>query len=119
LSDADDDYALIRSEFPSQVVVPIHSHRDRETFYILAGELEGLWEDRWIKLGAGDVLDIPGGIKHAWRNVSGAPAPLLFMTTMRLGPFLRDIGRPVATLKPSAPDPADLRRLFDTARAYG
>jgi len=99
--------------------VPIHSHRDRETFYILAGELEGLWEDRWIKLGAGDVLDIPGGVKHAWRNVSGAPASLLFMTTIRLGRFLRDIGRPVATLKPSAPDPADLQRLFDTARAYG
>src|ERR1700737_2320050 len=41
LSDDDDGYCLIRSNFPAGVVVPVHSHPDRETFYILAGELQG------------------------------------------------------------------------------
>ncbi|HKN31195.1 MAG TPA: hypothetical protein VJY34_26300 [Roseiarcus sp.] len=46
LSDADDGYCLIRSAVPAGVVVPIHSHADRETFYILDGELQALREDR-------------------------------------------------------------------------
>ena len=119
LSDADDGYCLIRSIFPAGVVVPVHSHSDRETFYILAGELQGLWEDRWITLGGGDVFDVPGDIKHGWRNVSGAPVSLLLATTMRLGRFLRDIGRPVATIPPGPPAPADLQRFVETAHAYG
>src|ERR1700731_1190917 len=48
LSDADDDYCLIRSNFPAGVVVPIHTHADRETFYIHGGEFQELWKDRWI-----------------------------------------------------------------------
>jgi quercetin dioxygenase-like cupin family protein len=119
LSDADDDYCLIGSNFPAGVLVPIHSHADRETFHILEGELQGLWEDRWITLAAGDVLDVPGDLKHAWRNLSGAPVSLIIVTTMRLGRFLRDIGRPVATVEPGPPKPADLARLLETSHAYG
>jgi quercetin dioxygenase-like cupin family protein len=119
LSDADGDYCLIRSEFPPGALVPFHSHADRETFYILAGELQGLWEDRWVTLAAGDVFDLPGGVRHAWRNVSGAPVSLLLVTTMRLGRFLRDIGRPAATVQPGPPRPEDLKLLFETAQAYG
>jgi quercetin dioxygenase-like cupin family protein len=119
LSDADDDYCLIRSNFPAGVVVPIHSHADRETFYILGGELQALWEDRWVTLVAGDVFDLPGGIKHAWRNVSGAPVSLIIVTSMRLGRFLRDIGRPLATVEPGPPKPADLQHLVETTQAYG
>jgi hypothetical protein len=57
LSDADDDYCLIRSNFPAGVVVPIHTHADRETFYIHGGEFQELWKDRWITLVTSDVLD--------------------------------------------------------------
>jgi quercetin dioxygenase-like cupin family protein len=119
LSDADDEFCLIRGTAPAGVVVPVHSHPERETFYVLAGEIQGLWKDRWITLIAGDVFDVPGGIKHAWRNVSDAPASLLVVTTMRLGRFLRDIGRPVEIVPPGPPKPADLQRFFEIARAYG
>jgi len=119
LSNADDDYCLIRSNFPAGVVVPIHSHADRETFYILGGELQGLWEDRWMTLVAGDVFDVPGSTRHAWRNTSGAPVSLIIVTSMRLGRFLRDIGRPLATVEPGPPKPADLQRLVATSQAYG
>jgi quercetin dioxygenase-like cupin family protein len=119
LSDADDGYCLIRSIFPAGVVVPIHSHADRETFYILEGELQGLREDRWRTLAGGDVFDVPGNVKHGWRNLSGAPVSLLFVTTMRMGRFFRDIGRPAATVPPGPPNPADLERFFEIAHRYG
>jgi quercetin dioxygenase-like cupin family protein len=119
LSDADDDYCLIKGTIPAGVVVPLHSHVERETFYILAGEIEGLWEDYWISLAAGDVFDVPGGLKHGWRNRSGAPASLVLATTMRLGRFLREISRPLATVSPAPPKPADVQRLVEVAQAYG
>jgi quercetin dioxygenase-like cupin family protein len=119
LSNADNDYCVIRSTFPAGTMVPIHSHADRETFYILDGELQGLWEDRWVTLVGGDVFDVPGNTKHAFRNVSSAPVSLLFLTTMRMGRFFRDIGRPAATVPPGPPKPEDLARFFEIAQRYG
>jgi hypothetical protein len=58
-------------------------------------------------------LDIPGGVKHVFRNVSAAPVYLLFVTTMRLDRFLCEIGGPVATVPTGAPTPADLQRFFE------
>ena len=74
LSDNDNDYCLIKGSVPPGVVVPLHSHPERETFYVLEGEVEGLWKDRWITLGVGDPFDVPGGLKHGWRNLSNASA---------------------------------------------
>jgi quercetin dioxygenase-like cupin family protein len=119
LSDDDGAYCLIREVVPAGVVVPLHSHHERETFYVLGGEVEGFWEARWSKLGVGDVCDVPGGLKHAWRNVSGASASLLLVMPMRLGRFFRNIGRPVASIKPGVPKPADLQRLVEVSHAYG
>jgi hypothetical protein len=101
------------------VVVPIHSHADRETFFILEGELQGLWEDRWTTVGVGGVFDIPGGIRHAWRNGSGGPASLLVVTTMKMGRFFHDIGRPLGTFPPGPPTPAELQRFVELSHAYG
>jgi hypothetical protein len=101
------------------VFIPIHSHPERETFYLIEGEIQGFWEDHWITLGAGDVLDVPGGLKHGWRNASAASASLLLVTPMRLGRFLREIGRPLATVEPGAPDAAHIQRSVEIAHAYG
>ena len=38
---------------------------------------------------------------------------------MRLGRFLRDIGRPAATVEPGPPKPEDFQLLLETAQAYG
>ena len=119
LSDADDGYCLLRSIFSADAIVPIHSHGDRETFYILDGELQGLREDRWVRLVRGDVFDVPGDLRHGFRNLSGAPVSLLFVTTMRMGRFFRDVGRPAATVPAGPPMPADRQRLFEIARRYG
>jgi mannose-6-phosphate isomerase-like protein (cupin superfamily) len=105
--DADHDYCMMWGTVPAGVVVPLHSHAERETFYVLEGEIQGVREDRWITLGVGDVFDVPGGLKHGWRNVSGASVSLLIVTHMRLARFFRDIGRPVASVEPGAPKPVD------------
>jgi quercetin dioxygenase-like cupin family protein len=56
LSDNDKDYCLMRSAGRAGMVVPIHSHPKRETFYVLEGEVQGLWEDRWIVLSRGGCI---------------------------------------------------------------
>jgi quercetin dioxygenase-like cupin family protein len=119
LSDNDKDYCLMRSSGPPGMVVPIHSHAERETFYVLEGEVQGLWEDRWITLRQGDVFDVPSGLKHGWRNVSDASASLLVVMPMRLGRFLRDVSRPATAAGQDAPKPADFQRFIETVHAYG
>jgi quercetin dioxygenase-like cupin family protein len=58
------------------VMVPLHSHADRETFYILSGEMQGYDGDAgaWRTLRAGDVFDVTDGLRHAWHNASDAEA---------------------------------------------
>ena len=119
VSDSNADYCLMRGTVPAGVVVPLHSHAERETFYVLEGEVQALWEDHWITLGAGDIFDVPGDLKHGWRNVSSASMSLLFVVPMRLGRFFRDIGRPVTVNSQSAPGPADFQRLLKIAHGYG
>jgi quercetin dioxygenase-like cupin family protein len=119
LSDNDDDYCLIRGTVPDGVVVPVHSHAERETFYVMGGKVQALWEDCWTTLGPGDVFDVPGTIEHAWRNISGGSVSLLFVVPMRLGRFFREIGRPLAAVEPGAPKPDDLQRFVEIADAYG
>ena len=119
LSEDDDEYCLMRCIFPAGVVVPVHSHDERETFYVLEGEIEGLWGDHWGTFHIGNVVDVPGGLKHAWRNTSGASASTLVVAPMRLGRALREFGRPAETASQGAPKPEDFQRLLDIAGAYG
>src|SRR5262249_6251441 len=56
----DDDYCVSIATMPPGVVVPLHSHADRETFYILSGEMQGYDGDAaaWRTLRAGDIFDV-------------------------------------------------------------
>lgn len=67
---------------------------DRETFYILSGEMEGYDASvgAWRTLRAGDVFDVTDGLRHAWRNASKDSASMLFVTTNRMARFLREAG---------------------------
>jgi quercetin dioxygenase-like cupin family protein len=95
------DWCFIRCVMPPGVVVPMHSHSDRETFYVLSGKLDALRVDRWEQLGPGDVFVVRDGIKHAWRNSSQEDATILCVTTARLTRFLREAAIPAGdTLSP-------------------
>ena len=91
VSGSDQDYCVMRCTLPAGAVVPMHSHADRETFYMLSGKLDALNGDRWEQLAPGDVFDVRDGMKHAWRNASQAPASLICVTTTKVARFLQEI----------------------------
>lgn len=119
LSNVDDDFCVARGVLPPGMVVPVHSHAERETFYVLDGEIQAMRDDRWITLSRNDIFDVPGGLRHAWRNVSDIPASTLFVVPMRLARFFRDAGRPLATVKPGPPTPEEIQRFLELTHAYG
>lgn len=117
-SSAPDDFCLMKVEIPPGVTVPVHSHEDRETFYVLAGQLDGLTGTEWTSFPPGMVLDVKNGVRHALRNSSTNTTTLLMVTTKKMGQFFRDVGRPYTPELPP-PTPADLQRFATTADACG
>ncbi len=100
----------------------LHTHPPTEVFYVLDGEYEyyGQNEDGkyTIRCSAGDLIHIPGGAPHGFKNVGDHPGHLLVTFepagTMEL--FFGEIGIPVTdptNLPPvTPPDPAVLGALF-------
>jgi quercetin dioxygenase-like cupin family protein len=90
-------YCVMRGTIPAGVSVPLHSHGDAESFYVLSGEAEVLTQTEgrleWKTLGRGDFAHIPGDTKHAWRNLSERPFEALITTTTKLGRYLREMGQ--------------------------
>jgi mannose-6-phosphate isomerase-like protein (cupin superfamily) len=117
-SSAPSDFCLMKVEMPAGVTVPVHSHEDRETFYILEGELNGLTGTEWTTFLPGMVLDLKNGVRHALRNTSAKPTTLLMVTTMKMGQFFREVGRPYAPGLPP-PTPADLLHFGTISSEYG
>ncbi|WP_027581899.1 cupin domain-containing protein [Bradyrhizobium sp. Ai1a-2] len=109
------DYCLIRCTMPAGLVVPMHSHADRETFYVLSGKLDALREDRWEKLGPGDVFDVRDGTRHAWRNSSQEAASIICVTTTKVARFLQDISISAADTSSEA----HAERFLRLVHAYG
>ena len=68
--------------------------------------------DRWITLRRNEIFDVPGGVRHAWRNVSDVPASTVFVVPMRLARFFRDAGRPLAAVKTGPPTPEEVQRFL-------
>jgi mannose-6-phosphate isomerase-like protein (cupin superfamily) len=112
---------LLRGTIPPGVSVPMHSHADNETFYVLSGEVQVLTEhsgeSRWLPAKTGDVIQIPSGAVHAFRNQSKRPVEQLIVTTPRLGRFFREIGRPMSDAG-TAPRPEELQNFNTTSARY-
>ena len=72
-----DQISVMRGTIPSGVVIPLHSHADPEIFYVLNGSLEVFQTDGpsqgWQTVNAGEVVSIPGNVRHALRNTSPGP----------------------------------------------
>ena len=54
------------------------SHEEPELLYILEGSLEVFRSSGWMRAGVGEVVLIPGNIKHALRNSSSVPMTWLW-----------------------------------------
>jgi quercetin dioxygenase-like cupin family protein len=122
---ADDEApCIIRGTMPPGVSVPIHRHKAVEVFFIVSGNIEVLIEDSgkmsWLGARAGNLIEIPGKARHAFRNSSQHPVINLLYTTSEHGRYFQEIGRPATSGEgASPPSPDEIQRLLETARRYG
>jgi Cupin domain len=113
----------LKGTIPPGISVPLHSHPDEESFFLLSGEVHALEQRKngfeRIKMNAGDFRHVPPGIKHAWKNESNASAVAIIVTTPRLGRFFLEVGNPVAAgAFPKPPSPADVQHFAEAAARY-
>jgi hypothetical protein len=111
---------------------PLHSHEEPELLYILEGSLEVFRSSGWMRAGVGEVVLIPGNIKHALRNSSSVqanvverfaehlPMALALVTKSELYKFFRELAKPFDAKQRSAPPtPEAMQELFRVAAKYG
>src|SRR5690606_9191597 len=58
---------------------PLHRHHEAEIFRVLEGSYLYRVDDRTFHANEGDVVSIPGGSPHAFRNVGDKPARQLVL----------------------------------------
>ena len=114
---------IMKGTIPPGVSVPLHSHPDDESFFLLSGRLQALDQRKdgfkWINMNAGDFRHVPQDVRHAWKNKSNEPAVAIIVTTPRPGRFFQEIERPVtADAFSQAPSPADIQRFVEVAARY-
>ncbi len=102
---------MIRGTIPPGGIVPLHAHDDPESFLLLSGAAEILIDApdarTWARVARDDVVHVPGGKRHAFRNTGSAPAVMILVTTARLGRFFREVAG------------GDAQRFAATAARYG
>jgi quercetin dioxygenase-like cupin family protein len=118
-----DQISVMRGTVPSGIVIPLHSHADPEIFYVLDGSLEVFQAEGpsngWRTVNAGDVVSIPGDVKHALRNTAPSPVTSITVSKQELYNFFRELARPFDPNKPPAPpNPEEMQQLFSVAKKY-
>jgi len=119
---ANDEFCVLRGAIPPGCSGPLHSHPDTEDFFIISGEVQALRQGadgyEWTNVKAGDYVHVPGGARHAWRNVSSEPLVALVITTRKLGQYFLEAGRPLsAARQPITLE--DIARLAATSAKFG
>ena len=110
-----DDYCLLIGEVPAGAIVPFHSHSDRETFYVLSGEMNFYNGTSWQVLKQGEFVDVLSNTRHAWRNASESSASLLVVTTVRMGVFLQKVSSAASTQAAGT----EKEQFFKLVQEYG
>ena len=118
-----DQISVMRGTVPSGAVIPLHSHADPEIFYVLNGSLEVFQaegpSEGWNTVTAGEVVSIPGNVRHALRNISHSPATLITVSKQELYSFFRELARPFDPSRPPAPPSREeIQQLFSVAEKY-
>src|ERR1700722_1422713 len=118
-----DEISVMRGTVPSGVVIPLHSHADPEIFYVLNGSLEVFQDEGpspgWQTVNAGEVVTIPGNVRHALRNTSPSPLTSIIVSKQELYSFFRELARPFDPNGPPAPPtPEEIQQLFSVAEQF-
>ena len=89
--DSDAVYCVMIGTIPPGMFVPLHSHADVESFYLLSGSVQVLSDQsdmlEWLNVKSGEFVQVPSNAKHAFRNTSTEPIVQLITTTPRIGKF--------------------------------
>jgi len=94
---------------------PPHLHRkDDELFIIVDGEIEFMTSTGWQRVGAGSVVYVPRGARHAFRNAGTTPSRHWVLTTP--SGFDEFYARAAALFAAGPPAPQQMRAL---ALEYG
>ncbi|WP_181376004.1 cupin domain-containing protein [Ochrobactrum soli] len=110
------EFSVLEARLAPGVFVPLHSHQDREAFYVVSGKAEAYVDGSWHELCAGELFDIASDKMHAWRNSSTQDALLVLITTEKMRSFFESIARPLVAGMPSA---ADMATLMEASQKYG
>jgi quercetin dioxygenase-like cupin family protein len=115
--------SVMRGGIPPRAVIPLHSHPDAEIFYVTEGTMEIYQDDGissgWQTAGAGEVVTIAGGVKHALRNLGSTMVMAVLVSEQQLYDFFRELAEPLdPNAVPAAPKPEVMQRLFELAARY-
>ena len=79
----------------------------------------GLPVRRWQTVTSGEVVFIPGNVRHALRNTSPSPTTTITVSKLELYNFFRELARPSDPNSPPAtPSPEEMQQLFSVAKKY-
>jgi quercetin dioxygenase-like cupin family protein len=123
LPESDAGYCVMIGTIPPGVSVPLHSHADVESFYLLSGSVQVLSQKddsfEWLTANAGEFVHVSGGAKHAFRNTSSEPVVELITTTPKIGRFFQEVGKPLTPgASPKPPTPEDIQRFMQVSASY-
>lgn len=112
-ADTGGTYALIEQVSPPGSGVPAHYHeREEETFYVKAGRVEFLLDERAIVAVAGAAVMVPRRAVHAFTVTGSEPAAMLILLTPGGG---ERMFRELAALA----GPPDMERVLAVCRGHG
>jgi mannose-6-phosphate isomerase-like protein (cupin superfamily) len=116
-------YSLFHVFIPAGPPGPLpHVHTDTdEFFFLLEGRLEILLQDAWRPLGPGQLLHVPRGTVHTFRNLTTEAARMLSgFVPSGFERFFRDFGHParLADVKPLPVREAEIQHLEAAAGQY-
>ncbi|MDO3641116.1 cupin domain-containing protein [Mucilaginibacter sp. L3T2-6] len=121
-SDTCNKYFAYEDTAPPLAGPPPHTHPDEEVFYIITGTFEFVIDDitKPIRTQPGDVVKIPAGALHTYKNVGGTTGKLLTIVKPgKLEEYFRLIGKSVnsATDIPDLSIPVNILKM-DIGHAF-
>ncbi len=100
-------FSVTEAVIAPQAGPPLHIHHDAdEWLYVLDGRVHFICDGKRFDAGAGGLLGIPRGVRHAFRNFGDRPARMLgILTPAGFERFLFDMeGRQPADIARLGPD---------------
>jgi quercetin dioxygenase-like cupin family protein len=102
---------------------PPHTHAAEELFVIVDGRLAFITGEPGVErlAGTGDVVHIPGGRPHAYRNPGpeSARALVIFDDGLQMAPFFRALGQPVEQQNWQPLPPPPIETILATCHQHG